>query len=428
MPRPETEDAQATPTASGYAIRRLAHPLVLTGLGDTRVVVILGARQVGKSTLAEEIAAHDYPMEIVTLDERTLREAANADPAGFLAGFQRPLLIDEVQRAPDLLLAIKEIVDNDQRSGQFLLTGSANILTAPRIRDALTGRAEYITLWPLSQVELNGATANFVDRLFSADPPNIAGAPTGRAAFVDMVARGGFPEAQRREADRRRRWYRDYINSLVERDLRDISGAQMLRVVPGLLRLVASQAANLFVPSTISKSLKIDNETVTSYTQLLETIFIVKRIQAWTPGIGSREIQHEKIYVVDSGLMAYLLGANEQRIGADDQVTGKIIENFVAMEIARLIETSETEPRHYHYRRRDGRDEVDIVLETLAGKLAAVEVKAAATVDARDYKAITKLRDARTNDFVAGVVVYTGARTIPLGDRLWAVPISGLWA
>lgn len=413
--------------ATGYVVRRAVHDGLLTALKDTRVVVLLGARQVGKSTLTRYIAAHDVAMPLVSLDDATVRAAAGDDPGGFLAEAGRPLLVDEAQRAPDLLFEIKDIVDKDTRPGRFLLTGSANILTAPKIREALTGRAEYLTLWPFSQAELGGCRTNFVDRLLARDIPVIANAPIGRSAFVEIVAAGGYPEARLRPSDRRRRWYRDYIDSLVERDLRDISDARRLDIVPRLLRLIAARAANLFVPSNVAAVLRIDDETVISYTKLLETVFVVKRVQAWRPGIGSREIQHEKIYVVDSGLMAYLLGADEERIGRDDQITGRILENFVAMEVLRLTEASEAEPRQYHYRQRKGRNEVDVVLETLAGGIAGIEVKAAATVKPSDYNGLAKLRDARGSDFVAGVVLYTGAATKPLGDRLWAVPLSALW-
>lgn len=419
---------QESDASAAYVIRRHAHDPLLTALSDTRVVVLLGARQVGKSTLTRAVAAEVADMDIASLDDRTLRDAANADPKGFLAERRTPVLIDEIQRAPDLLFEIKDIVDKDQRPGQFLLTGSANILTAPKIREALTGRAEYLTLWPLSQVEITGSRANFVDALLNGAPPYVTDAPTGRDAFVEVVARGGYPEARLRPPERRRAWYRDYIRSLIERDLRDIASAQKLDQVPRLLRLIAAQSANLFVPHAIGGKIELSKDSVTGYTQLLETIYVVQRVQAWTPGIGRREIQHEKIYLVDSGLLAYLLGANEERIRNDDQITGKILENFVAMEIARLVDASESQPRQYHYRQQGGRDEIDVILETLSGAIAGAEVKAAATVGPADYRALVKLRDARGPDFVAGVVFYTGPTTVPLADRIWAVPISALWA
>ncbi|MGH3110291.1 MAG: ATP-binding protein [Gaiellaceae bacterium] len=408
-----------------YIVRRHVHDVLLRALEDTRVVVLLGARQTGKSTLTREIAASDHPADAVSLDDPALRDAAAADPAGFLAGFPRRVLIDEVQRAPDLLLAIKDAVDRDPTPGRFLLTGSANILTAPRIQEALTGRAEYVNLWPFSQAEINGSDGGFIDHLFGGSPPWVKNAPVGRGAFAEFVARGGYPEALARDDARRRRWYASYIRSLVERDLREIADAHKLEHVPRLLTVIASQAADLFAPTTMSNKLQLDNGTVQSYTLLLETLFIVKRIQAWTPNLGNREVHKPKIYLADSGLLAYLLGADEHRIATDPQVTGRILETFVAMEIARLREHARTETRQYHYRR--DRDEIDIVLESMSGDIVAVEVKAAATIHPTDYRALVKLRDARADRFVAGAVVYTGASTIPLADRIWGIPISGLW-
>lgn len=408
-----------------YLIRRAVHELVLQALRDTRVVVVVGARQVGKSTLTLEIVSHEHPATAVSLDDSSVRTAAAADPEGFLAGFPGAVLVDEIQRVPDLLLAIKETVDRDETPGRFLVTGSANILTAPRIQEALTGRAELITLWPFSQSEIHDSHQNFVDQLLSGRPPWVKSAPVGREAFVDIVARGGYAEARERSGARRRSWYANYVRSLVERDLRDIADAHKLEYVPRLLRLIAAQAANLFAPTTLANRLQLNNDTVKSYTKLLETIFVVQRVQAWTPNLGRREIHKEKIYVVDSGLMAYLLGADERRIADDDQITGKILENFVAMEIARLRESAETEANQYHY--RDRTDEVDVILETLSGEIAGVEVKAAATVNPSDYRGLVKLRDRRGDSFITGVVLYAGSSTKPLGDRLWAVPLSGLW-
>lgn len=408
-----------------YLIRRHVHELLLQALEDTRVVVLLGARQTGKSTLAQAIVARDHPADAISLDDRAVRQAATADPTGFLAGFPGPVLIDEIQRVPDLLLAIKDAVDRDPTPGRFLLTGSANILTAPRIQEALTGRAEYIALWPFSQAEINVSDGMFVDQLLGGRPPWVKNAPVGRDAFVNIVASGGYPEARARDSTRRRRWYASYIRSIVERDLRDVADAHKLEYVPRLMGLIASQAANLFAPTNMSDKLYLDNDTIKSYTLLLETVFIVQRVQAWTPNLGNREVHKEKIYIVDSGLLAHLLGADEQRIANDPQVTGKILENFVAMEIARLREHATTETRQYHYRR--GREEIDVILETTSGDIAALEVKAAATIDSSDYRALVKLRDARSERFVAGVVLYTGSSTIPLADRIWGVPISGLW-
>ncbi|HET9676294.1 MAG TPA: ATP-binding protein [Solirubrobacterales bacterium] len=406
---------------------RSSHALVIEALADTRVVLLMGARQVGKSTLAQEIVREEYPARVVNLDEQPQREAALQDPEGFIAGLERPVLIDEVQRGgPDLFLAIKAIVDADQSPGQFLLTGSANVLRSRKVYEALTGRMEIIRLAPLMQAEISRSDLNFVDALFAGKPPSVEGAPKGREALVEWLAPGGYPEARMRPPNRRVRWFESYIQTTLERDLKDISQVRKLNEMPRLLRLIASQAANLFKARAISGKLAINHETVGDHVSLLEAVFLVHRLPAWRPGIGNREIQHSKIYVSDTGLLLYLLGADERRLLEDDQITGKALENFVAMEIVRHAESSEEIPRVFHYRR--DRDEVDLVLENRAGEICAVEVKASASIRDKDWQALARLRDARSKSFRCGVLLYAGAQTIPLGDRLFAVPLSGLWA
>jgi hypothetical protein len=215
---------------------------------------------------------------------------------------------------------------------------------------------------------------------------------------------------------------------VVARDLRELADIRRIEAIPSLLRLIAAQAANLFKAETMSSDLGISTKTVQSYTELLETVFLVKRVTAWRANIGRREVTTPKIYVVDSGLLAYLLGADEHRAAGDDQVTGKLFENLVAMEIARLLGWAETSATQYHYRDRSTGDEIDVVLESRAGDITCVECKAAATVRPADYRAMTKLRDARGERFMAGVVIYTGAETRALAERIWALPVSALWS
>lgn len=404
---------------------RYARGLILEALADTRVVLVLGARQVGKSTLTRSIAAAEHPARTLTLDDKTVRDAAQRDPKGFVAALDGPTVIDEVQRSPDLLLAIKEAVDLDQTPGRFLLTGSANILTAPRVYEALSGRTQIVNLWPLSQAEIEQTSTNLVDHLLAADPPAIEGAAVGRQAFIERAVAGGYPEARAREGKRRQTWFDSYVTAVTQRDLRDISDASKLDRIPSILKLCASQAANLFRAESIAQATHLDRKTVQSYVSLLEAVFLVRRVKAWTPNIGNREVHTPKIFITDSGLLAFLLGANAHRAAEDQQIVGKLFENFVGMEIARLADWAEQPVSLYHYRQRD--DEVDIVLETASGEIACIECKAAATVTASDYKQLVKFRDARGDAFIAGFVIYTGDATVPLTDRIWAVPVSALW-
>lgn len=400
--------------------------LIVEGLNDTRVVFVAGARQVGKTTLTQEIAAGEHPLVRINLDDDDVRVAAQEDPVGFVAALPGPVLIDEIQRAPELLLAIKSAVDSDPEPGQFLLTGSANILASERVKDALTGRVDTVPLWPLSQSEVHGGKLNFIDSLFASAPPWVEDAPVGRDAFASILAEGGYPEARRRDAGRRRRWFLNYVDTILDRDLRELSDAVKLDEMPRLLRLLASQAANLLSYRAVAERLGLHHDTVKAYVALLEQTFLVRRLPAWRPGIGAREVATPKVYLVDTGLLTHLLGADERRIREDDQVTGKALENFVATELLKHLDWAATPALLHHYQRQDS--DIDLVLEAADGSLAAVEIKSAATVHERDTRRLRHLRDKRGERFRAGVVLCTRADTAPLGDRLWAVPIRGLWA
>ena len=410
-------------------IPRHLRPRVEAALADTRVVMVAGARQVGKSTLVGELARERRAV-VRTLDDHGTRELARADPRGFIAGLGDGLVvIDEVQRAPDTLLAIKMEVDRDPRPGRFLLTGSANILTLPAIADALTGRIELTTLWPLSQAEVERTQANLVDALFAGRPPQVSGAPVGRAAWVVRAVAGGYPEARVRRPHRRAAWFESYLATTLARDLADIEAIRKAQEMPRLLRLLATQAANIVHWGALAPRIGLDAKTVRAYSRLLETMFLVGFLPGWRPGLGAREVQAPKVYISDSGLLAHLLGVDESRAASDVQVTGKLFENFVAMEVTRALASSDVPATAYHYRDPDRRrgGEVDLVLEDRGGALVAIEAKAAASVSASDFAGLVRLRDRRGSQLEAGVVVYAGEQTLPFGDRLWALPVAAIW-
>jgi predicted AAA+ superfamily ATPase len=399
-------------------------------LGDTRVVMVVGARQVGKSTLVEELARQRGAV-VRTLDDQATRESARADPRGFVAGLGDGLVvIDEVQRAAEILLAIKMDVDRNPRPGRFLLTGSANLLTLPMVADALTGRIETLTLSPLSQAEIERSSGNVVDALFAGTPPAVAAARVGRAAWVHRAAVGGYPEARTRAPRRRAAWFESYLTTTLTRDLADIGDIRKAQEVPRLLSLLASQAANIAKWGALGARAGLDARTARAYAHLLQTMFLVQILPGWRPGLAAREVQAPKVYISDTGLLAHLLGADESRIASDDQVTGKLFENFVAMEVVRHLPWAAASASAFHYRDSDRRrgGEIDLVLEDRAGAIVAVEAKASATVRPSDFLALSRLRDQRRGDLRAGVVVYTGEQTVPFGDRLWALPVSALWS
>lgn len=409
-----------------YTFERRALPLVDEALGYARVVLLLGPRQAGKSTLLHELERRGSIRRTLTLDDNLTRQAALADPTGFAAELDRPVAIDEVQRAPDLLLAIKQIVDRDTSPGQFVLTGSANVLTAPRVLDALTGRTDMIVLWPLAQTEIEGTDSNLIDRLFDSRPPAIRDAPVGSAAWVARAVLGGFPEVRTRPSGRpRSTWFETYLASLVQRDLRELSDAQKLEEMPRLIRVLATQATGLLVPDRLSQRVGLNTRTIRSYVGLLETVFAVRVIPAWRPGIAIRERLAPKLLFADTGILAHLLGAQADRAAGDPQIAGKLYENFVASEISKQLVWTEHRANIYHYRR--DRSEVDLVLERPDGAIVAIEAKASASLGTSDRRPLMQLRDALGDRFRIGVILHAGPETVPLGERLWALPVSALW-
>ncbi|HWK28679.1 MAG TPA: ATP-binding protein [Solirubrobacter sp.] len=399
---------------------------MLEALADTRVVVVIGARQVGKSTLVQHIAGERMGAAVLSLDDAGTRQAAASDPTGFVADHSTPLVIDEVQRAPDLLLAIKARVDTEQRPGQYLLTGSANILTAPRIADALTGRAEYLRLGPLTQSEVHGAGGTLVSDLLDGRWPRALGVGVGRTAYAETVAAGGYPDARERSAVRRARFFGSYLDTVIQRDLRSIAQVHDQDNVRRILSAIAAVSSSLMNVESLARDLGLPASTVRAHTSLLETLFLTVRLPAWSTNLLNRTIRTPKVFVADSGLLCHLTGAAPERLIADGNLAGPAFETFVVTELLRQAEWQEDVPRAFHFRDRDGR-EVDLVLERRDGSVAGVEVKAAASVTSADFRGLRHLRDKLGDRFKAGVVLYTGEHALPFGDRLAAVPISGLW-
>lgn len=399
----------------------------MEALSDSRAAAILGARQVGKSTLVAQIASEEHPARLISLDDDATAAAAQADPTGFIADIDGPVAIDEIQRAPELLLAIKRRLDADQSRGQFLLTGSANILSLPTVADALPGRVEYLTLWPLSHGEMHGVRERFIDELFAGRFPRLTEAPVGRRALAPTLVTGGYPEAQGRSGRGRTRFFSSYIASIIGRDLDDIANVRNVENIERLLFVIAARSGGLTSFHGIGKDLQLDANTVRSHTKILEDLFLVRQLKPWHGNLGSRQIKSSKTYVVDSGMLAHLIGADEQRIIEDGAIAGTMLESFVAMELLRQADWADRPVQLFHYRDKQQR-EVDLVIERHGGEAIGIEVKASATPAAADFKGLRYLRDNLGSRFKMGVVLHTGADTLPFGDRLAAVPVSGLWS
>jgi hypothetical protein len=416
--------------------KRTIYSRLLEALSDTPVVFLRGARQTGKTTLVKQLAEASGEGEIrrqyVSLDSATALAGALDDPGGFLQGLKKPVIIDEAQRASALMLAIKEDVDRERHAGRYLLTGSANILALPGIADSLAGRMEVLTLYPLSQGEIAGVHGDFIHALFQRDfPPKGTGtASVTKDALLEAIAVGGYPEVLSRANPRRRAaWFDSYITTLVERDIRDIASIQDISGLIRLLRMLGVRSGTLHNQAELSRSVGMPASTLGRYLPLLEALFLVWFLPAWSSNLGKRLVKAPKIHVCDSGLACHLCGADAERLADDPMLAGRLLESFVAGELLKQSSWTEHPVTLHHYRSQSGA-EVDVVLEDRAGRVAAVEVKLAANVTAHDIKGLASLRDALGDHFVRGVVAYTGQEVIPMGDRIFAVPVGmmGWWS
>lgn len=408
-------------------LRRNITPRLSAALTDTPVVLLSGARQTGKSTLVQALAATTHPARYLTFDDAGVLAAAQADPTGFLAGMEGSVVLDEVQRAPELFLALKVAVDRNRQPGRFLLTGSANVLLLPRLADTLAGRMEVLTLWPLSQGEIDGVAEGFVDAVFADALPRLSIVPEEWSALLERMLRGGYPEVLTRPAeDRRSAWFGSYITTLLQRDVRDLAHIEGLTAVPRLLSLLATRTTALLNFSELSRSIAMPQSTLKRYLALLETTFLLQPLPAWASNLGKRLVKTPKVVLSDTGLIASLLALNKERLVADRALAGPLLENFVVMELRKQTVWSKTRPQLFHYRTQTGQ-EVDIILEDAAGRLVGIEVKSSATISLHDFKGLQSFAEATGQRFHRGIVLYSGGESLPFGARLHALPVQTLW-
>jgi predicted AAA+ superfamily ATPase len=403
---------------------RFAAARIERALADTRVVLLAGPRQAGKTTLAQSLAGPDRAY--FTLDNATTLAAARADPTGFVRSLEWAV-IDEIQRAPELLLAIKESVDADPGPGRFLITGSANLMTLPRVADSLAGRMETVRLLPLAQSEIRaGAQGGFFQSIFDGEPPK-PGEPIVGAALTDAVLAGGYPEALARKTwGRRQDWYMDYIDAIVQRDVRDIASVDQLDRMPRLLRVLAQHAGQLINHAGAGAAIGLNHVTTQKYTAIFEQLFLIRTLPPWHNNALKRLVTRPKLHFLDSGLLAALRGVTPEHIARSRDPFGPILESFVFAELLKIAGWDDERLTFSHYRDKD-QYEVDIVIEDRRGRVVGLEVKASATVTAEDFRGLRRLAETAGDRFVCGLVLYDHDRIVPFGDRLRAVPLSCLW-
>lgn len=440
---------------------RHIEPRLAEALEDSPVVLIHGPRQCGKTTLAQYTCAPtyiewpgvgtlDWPQigrlgwglsregrdyAYITFDDDIARDGARLDPAGFVADLPERVILDEIQLVPELFPAIKLDVDRNGVPGRFILAGSTNVLLLPALSESLAGRLQIVRLHPLSRYELASRASpvepdpgrEFLPALFG-DGFKIVQARRLGSRLAELIVAGGFPRALARPTARRQgNWYRDYVETLVQRDVRELARIRSLETLPPLLRAAASQTSRLFNLADLAAPFQLSRPTIREYITLLERLFLLETLPPWHSNRLKRLVKTPKLHVGDTGVAAALLGLDPERLAGDRPLLGQFLETFVFQELRRQGGWQEVPVEFHHFRDRDG-VEVDIVLEQGAHAIAGVEVKASATVTNGDFRGLRKLRSVTGDRFRHGVVLYDGETTVPFGDGLYAVPIRQLWA
>jgi predicted AAA+ superfamily ATPase len=413
------------PVSESALLARGAEPRLVEALQDSPAVLIHGPRQCGKTTLAMAVGrrlGHTY----LTFDDDVLQHAAQSDPAGFVADLPDRAILDEVQRVPTLFTAIKTAIDRQRVPGRLIMTGSANVLLVPRLADSLAGRMEILRLHPLAQCELSRHVPGFLDALFTGRFKTRQVERLGRE-LTERIAAGGYPAALARSSGRRRAaWYRDYLDTLVQRDVRDLARISSLTALPRLLAVAAGQTARLLNVTELAAPFQLARPTIRDYITLLAQVFLLEELPPWHTNRLSRLVKTPKLHIGDTGLACSLLGVDAAALAADRTLLGQFLETFVFQELRRQASWHEDAMAFFHFRDRDDA-EVDIVIERGAGALAGVEIKAAATVTTADFRGLRKLQAAAGKRFTCGVVLYDGETSASFGDGMFAVPVRTLW-
>jgi hypothetical protein len=400
-------------------------PRLREALRDTPAVLVHGPRPSGKTTLARAVG-EPRGYRYVTFDDEPVRIAARIDPVGFVSGLPAKSILDEVQRVPEIFTSLKAAIDRRRTPGRFMLTGSADVLLVPNLADSLAGRMGILRLHPLAQCEIAGTRPRFIDTLFRR------GFRTGLAeglgiGLAERIVAGGYPAAlTRRTPARRRAWYRDYVDTQLQRDVRDLTRIRSLDALPKLLGLAAAQTARLVNVADLSAPFELTRQTIHEYVTVLERVFLIERLPSWHTNRLGRLVKRPKLHIGDTGIACSLLGIDAAALDRDRPLLGALLETFVLQELRRQAGWRPAPVDFFHFRDRDD-FEVDIVLEQGHSTVAGVEVKAAATVGDADFRGLRKLRDAAGTRWAAGVVLYDGEAAIRFADDLFALPVRMLW-
>lgn len=415
-------------------IPRAIERYLLECLSDTPVVVMTGPRQSGKTTLARHLLAGGTAFEgsgsYLTLDDDTLLSIARNDPIGLLRSQSRPVIVDEVQRAPELIRTIKLLVDEDRQPGSFILTGSADLMTLPALADSLAGRVEFVTLYPFSQPELKETSSghqkagDLIQRLLS---PGFLPEEANLLEYnevISAIVRGGYPDVQQRSPGRRTRWHRSYIDAMVRRDIKDVFQLQKLDEMAQLLKLLAAISSDTLNYASLGKAVQMDTKSVQKYVSALENLYLVKRIPGWHHNELKRTIKQAKVHFVDTGLLCALRGINEAALQSDRNLMGSLMETWVCSELLKAMAVSNQDGQLFHYRDKSQR-EVDFILANHDGLATGIGVKAGMTIKRAMFAAQERLIEA--GNIQKGIIIYNGDKVLPFSDQLAAIPAGALF-
>ncbi len=395
-------------------------------LEDSPAVLIHGPRQCGKTTLAR-LTGDEKGYDYFTFDDPGLVAAATEDPRGFVDRLPARVILDEVQRVPRLFVSLKQVIDHDRSSGRFILTGSANVLLVPRLSDSLAGRMEILTLLPLAQCELRASPPCLLDELLAGTVKMRHSGRTGDA-LAELIMTGGYPEPNRRSSwQRRRAWHRSYLDTIVQRDVREMTQLRNVEDLSRLLEISADRTANLFNASSLAAPFSLSRPTIASYVAILKRLFLITLLPAWHSSRSRRMTRTPKLHLADPGLASSLMGLTPARLVADRALFGKLLETFVHAELKRHASWHPSRPTLHHFRDRDGY-EVDVVIVGDGGEISGIEVKAASTVERKDFRGLRRLRREAGKAFRSGVVLYDGDHLLSFGNALFAAPLSALWS
>lgn len=404
---------------------RFIQTKIEAALEDTPAIVLIGPRQCGKTTLVKQLI--DETWTFVTLDDINQCQFARSDPVGFVTNsINKRLAIDEIQRAPELFLPIKQAIDENRTPGRFILTGSANAMMLPTVSDSLAGRMEVISLFPLTECETQGKSPTFLKQFLSGIAPETHHIRV-RDELITNILSGGFPEALSRKTEPRRMvWFHQYVLSIVQKDMKDLGDLEYLKIAPRLIQIICQHSGSLINYTAVASALGISRQTTTRYLQLLEQLFLYQALPAWHRSEHKRLIKTPKAHMIDSGLLCALRNMNRAKINKDPGLLGNIVENYVLCELQRLASFYEEPLFFYHFRDKE-QNEVDVVIETLSGEVFGIEVKSSATIRSDDFKGLKKLKEAAGNSFSAGILLYDGDHTNVIDTNIFSAPIATLW-